>query len=89
MPKKRSKIKRVNLSLKPNVVYLVQMLANRDDVSLTTKAAELLEQGIEVEEDMMLVEIAEQRLKEIEDGKVKAISLSDFKKQLKKERKKS
>jgi len=66
--KKRSDIKRVNLSLPQNVVYLVEMLAERDDVTLTTKATELLEQGLEAQEDLLLVEIAEQRQKELENG---------------------
>ncbi len=76
--KKRSDIKRVNLSLPQNVVYLVEMLAERDDVTLTTKATELLEQGLEAQEDLLLVEIAEQRQKELENGTATILTSEEF-----------
>lgn len=76
--KKRSAIKRVNLSLPQNVVYLVQMLAERDDVTLTTKATELLEQGLEAQEDLILVEMAEKRLQDLEQGTAKTIPAKKF-----------
>ncbi len=71
-------VKRVNLSLSPGVVYLVQMLADRDEVPLTQKAKELLEQGLESEEDRLLVELAERRLQEVEDGVVQPLSSEEF-----------
>ena len=80
-------MKRVNLSLPQNVVYLVRMLAERDDVALTTKATELLEQGLEAEEDIILVEMAEERLADLERGKTKALSSDAFWKRIAKDRK--
>lgn len=76
--KKRLLSKRVNLSLPPRMIYLVQMLADRDRVPLTTKAAELLEQGLEAEEDRVLVEHAEHRLHELETGSVRPLSSVAF-----------
>lgn len=78
MKKKRTPIKRVNLSLPQNVVYLVNMLAERDEVSLTTKATELLEQGLEAQEDILLVQIAEERLQEVENGTETLLSAEEF-----------
>ncbi len=78
MAKKRSQIKRVSLSLSPKVVYLVQMLADRDGVKLTTKAADLLEQGLENEDDRVLTELAEERLNEIDSGNLKPLSSQEF-----------
>tara|TARA_B100000315_G_C14257934_1_gene442787 strand:+ start:303 stop:497 length:195 start_codon:yes stop_codon:yes gene_type:complete len=62
------------------------MLAERDDVTLTTKAAELVEQGLEAEEDLVLVEMAEERLEDLERGKEKALSSKDFWKTVKKDK---
>lgn len=87
MPSKRA-IKRVNLSLSPGIVHLVQMLADRDDVPLTQKARELLEQGLESEEDRMLVTLAEQRLREVENGEVEPLSSEAFRKAVARDQKK-
>ena len=78
MPQKRTSAKRVNLSLQPHIVYLVQILADRDDVPLTQKAKELLEQGLETEEDRILVELAETRLNDIEEGTEQPVSSEEF-----------
>ena len=90
MPRKKRKtpIKRVNLSLSQNVVYLVQMLAERDDVTLTTKATDLVEQGLEAEEDRILVEMAEKRLADLEQGKAKTIPAQEFRALIEKDLKK-
>lgn len=88
MRKKQLPIKRVNLSLPQNVVYVVRMLAERDDVPLTTKATELLEQGLEAEEDRVLVEMAEKRLQDLERGTAKALSSETFWTAVEKDRKK-
>lgn len=88
MSKQRSTTKRVNLSLSQNVVYLVQMLAERDDVTLTTKATELLEQGLEAQEDRILVEMAEERLEDLSRGSNKPLSSDDFWKAVENDRKK-
>ncbi|MDA1209385.1 MAG: hypothetical protein O2904_05135 [bacterium] len=88
MRKKRQAIHRVNLSLPQNVVYLVQMLAERDNVTLTTKATELLEQGLDAEEDLILVEMAEDRLEDFEKGKHKPLSSDAFWKAVEKDTKK-
>lgn len=82
-------VKRVNLSLPPKLVFLVQTLADRDDVPLTQKAQELLEQGLESEEDRILIELAEERLEEIESGRVKPLSSEEFWKSVTAEKKQS
>ncbi|MCK5016654.1 MAG: hypothetical protein KAS32_06210 [Candidatus Peribacteraceae bacterium] len=88
MKRKQSAVKRVNLSLPQNVVYLVHMLAERDNVTLTTKASELLEQGLDTEEDKILVEMAEKRMEDLENGKLKTLSSDDFWKKVEKDKKK-
>lgn len=86
--KRKTPVTRVNLSLPQNMVYLVQMLAERDDVPLTTKATELLEQGLDAEEDTILVEMAEKRLADLESGKEKALSSEEFWKLIENDQKK-
>lgn len=76
--RKKTNSKRVNLSLSQRTVYLVKMLADRDGVPPTTKAAELLEQGLEAEEDRILVEMAEKRLDDLEKGSAKEVTSEAF-----------
>ncbi len=89
MRRKRPANKRVNLSLPQNVLYLVRMLAERDSVPLTTKATDLLEQGLEAEEDRILVEMAEKRLRDLEGGGLKPIASDAFWKSVETDTKKS
>lgn len=76
--KKTGKSKRVNLSLPIAVLQIIVQLAKRDQVPVTTKAAQLVQQGLEVEDEAIAIEIAEQRLREIESGAVKPIKAADF-----------
>jgi len=66
--------KRINLTLKEDLIKLIKLLAYNDNVSPTTKALELLKKGLELEEDTILVNIAEERLKE----KGNILSSKDF-----------
>jgi predicted DNA-binding protein len=64
---------RINISVSKETRELLEGLAKRDQQPLATKAAELLEEALELEEDRMLSAIADERLK----GKVRWIKDSD------------
>ena len=70
--------KRLNLSLPPNLELVLTMLAARDNVPQATKAVQLLEMAIEIEEDQMLSKIAEERSHELEAGKEKLYTHDEF-----------
>ena len=53
--------KRLNITLTPILEEAIHGLAIRDNVPEATKAAELLMKAIEMEEDAILLEIAEER----------------------------
>ncbi|MDP3725014.1 MAG: hypothetical protein Q8R20_00910 [Nanoarchaeota archaeon] len=54
---------RINLSV-PDILHAtLEVLAERDSVTPTTKALELLKKGMELEEDEVLNAIAEERAK--------------------------
>ena len=53
--------KRVNISLASDVDEALTKLARRDNVPQATKAAELLRVGLELEEDVLLDQIATER----------------------------
>lgn len=53
--------KRISITASPWVEKAVTSLARRDKVSVTTKVSELLLQALELEEDLILGEIAEGR----------------------------
>lgn len=55
--------KRINVSLSPDLNEALSKLAKRDRVPEATKAAELLRLGMEVDEDLLLAQVADQRLK--------------------------
>lgn len=61
MPTKK---KRLNITLKKDVALFLEKIALRDEVPQATKAAELLEQALELEEDAYFSALAEKRLKE-------------------------
>jgi hypothetical protein len=50
--------KRLNVTLTPYLEGAIKTLAKRDSVPEATKAAELLKNAIEIEEDRILLEIA-------------------------------
>lgn len=56
--------KRINLTLPPNLEITIVKLAKRDSVAVATKAVELINLALEIEEDEFLNKIAEERAKE-------------------------
>ncbi|MFH1821787.1 MAG: toxin-antitoxin system, antitoxin component [Methanobacteriota archaeon] len=53
--------KRINLSVPEDIEKALTLLAKRDRVPVTTKTMELLEEALEIEEDRVLLAIAEER----------------------------
>jgi len=64
---------RINISVSKDTAEALEYLAKRDQEPVATKAAGLLEQALELEEDRFLSAIADERLK----GKVRWIKDSD------------
>ena len=57
--------KRVNISLSPDMEEVLTGLAKRDSVPEATKVVELLRVALEIEEDVVLGKMAEERFKSI------------------------
>jgi len=55
--------KRINISVSKETEQALQYLAKRDQEPVATKAGGLLELALELEEDMVLSAIADERLK--------------------------
>ncbi|MDA8611383.1 antitoxin, RHH family protein [Candidatus Pacebacteria bacterium] len=53
--------KRLNITLTPDLEQAIKYLAKRDKVPEATKAAELIKEAIEIEEDKILLQVAEER----------------------------
>ncbi len=53
--------KRIGISISKDLEEMLELLAKRDQVALATKAEELLEFFLEVEEDRVLADIAAER----------------------------
>lgn len=53
--------KRINVSLSKHAHKALSYLANRDDVPYATKAAYLIDEALELEEDIALDHLAHQR----------------------------
>lgn len=51
--------KRINVTFKPSTLQAVNMLAKREDTSLSNITQELVEQALEMREDIYLSRIAE------------------------------
>jgi hypothetical protein len=64
---------RINISVSKDTRKMIKHLAKRDQVPEATKAASLIMEALELEEDKMLSEIAAERLK----GKVRWIKDND------------
>lgn len=58
MPTKK---KRINLSLPEHLAVFLESISVRDDVPQATKAVELLEKALEIEEDEYFAAIADER----------------------------
>lgn len=56
--------KRINVTLKKDTALFLKQIALRDDVPQATKAAELIEMALEIEEDAYFSIIADRRAKE-------------------------
>ncbi len=54
---------RINLTVPKEINKILFQLARRDKMSVSKKTMELIEQAIEIEEDLELGRIAEERLK--------------------------
>ncbi len=52
---------RINVVLEKPLFHSVERLANRDGVSLSLKVRDLVKQAIEIEEDIALSALAEER----------------------------
>lgn len=55
--------KRLNISLSPELEIAITGIAKRDKVPAATKATELLELALEIEEDVFFGRLAEGRIK--------------------------
>ena len=71
-------IRRIDLSLPKRFVAFIEILAEQDNVPLTTKTAELVKRGLQSVEDSFFVEQAEERLREIDEGSVRPLSSEQF-----------
>lgn len=60
--------KRVNLTLSMDDFVVIEALAHQEATPTTTKAAQLLKLGLELEEDRILGQIADERSARIESG---------------------
>jgi predicted DNA-binding protein len=56
--------RRINITLAPEVDSALRMLAKRDRVPAATKVSELLNVSLELEEDRIFSELADERLSE-------------------------
>ena len=65
--------KRINISVSDSVNDALKRLARRDQEPIATKAADLLEMALEIEEDRYFEKVAAERLK----GKVRWVRDSD------------
>jgi predicted DNA-binding protein len=70
--------KRINITMSPEMEEILTLLAQRDQVPEATKAAELLRDAMETEEDAVLARIAEER--DTEDAEY--ISFEEVKREL-------
>ena len=70
--------KRLNLSLSPHLEHVLEILATRDNMPQATKAVQLIEMAVEIEEDRILSKIAEERADELASGKAKTYSHDEF-----------
>lgn len=55
---------RINITPSPDMEWAIKKLAKRDKVSVSAKVVNLLEEALEIEEDLIWAEIAEQRSRE-------------------------
>lgn len=61
--------KRINVTLDSDLEFLIETLANRDQMSQSSKAVQLIRMAIELDEDEVLNQLAQRR----DDKKAKFI----------------
>jgi predicted DNA-binding protein len=61
-----SKSPRINVVLDDHLYRNVQLLAEREGVSLSTKARDLIKEALEIQEDLYLASLAEARKRTFE-----------------------
>lgn len=54
---------RINITAEPEIEQALRLAARREGIPVATKAAELLAIGLELEEDIALAALAEERVK--------------------------
>lgn len=59
-----TKKKRINVSLRDSTIVYLEQIALRDQMPPATKAAELIEKALEIEEDAYLSRIGDERASE-------------------------
>ena len=60
---------RINIVLDEVLYFSVRKLAEKENVSMSTKARELIREALEIQEDIALAELAETREKSWDDSK--------------------
>ena len=53
--------KRINITVSPEIEKMLKLLSKRDEVPQATKASDLLRLAIEIEEDEIFNQLAEER----------------------------
>ncbi|OGJ61729.1 hypothetical protein A3A67_01535 [Candidatus Peribacteria bacterium RIFCSPLOWO2_01_FULL_51_18] len=71
MPTKK---RRINITLKKDVALYLKKLALRDDMPEATKAAQMIELAMEIEEDLYFSRIADERFRNMK----KTVSAAEF-----------
>ncbi len=66
---------RINIVLNQNLFESIQMLAQKEGISLSLKARDLIKEALEIEEDIALTAFAEMREKTF--NKTKALKHSE------------
>lgn len=61
--KMKTKKKRINITAEPVMVEILEAIAKRDGVLMTSKTRDLIWRGIELEEDLAFEALAESRAK--------------------------
>lgn len=56
--------KRINITLSPIADKMLRQISKRDKIPAATRAAELLEMALEIEEDAILTQIATTRMQQ-------------------------
>lgn len=53
--------KRINISVSKDIEQVINLLAKRDEVPVATKARQLIQEALEIEEDFALAKLADER----------------------------